>query len=114
MYLHARLLSPSRRLKLKIESNVFFAARQSRVFSEFEGLRWHAGGTPDKNDEEVRAAVARQCRLSSLVVVKETRLAEVSDPSSHKTLRTGILLVPPYGRDFVRCGSNRRCSDAAE
>ena len=40
-------------------------------------MRWHAVGTPDENDEQVRAEVARQCRVSSLVVVKETRLAEV-------------------------------------
>lgn len=58
--------------------SVFFSTRgQSRVFSELERLRWQAGGTPDENDEEVRAAVSRQCRLSRLVVVKETRLAEV-------------------------------------
>lgn len=53
------------------------------MFSEFESLRWQTGGTPEENDEEVRAAVARQCRRSSLVVVKETRLAEVGDQSKH-------------------------------
>lgn len=58
---------------------VLFCA-QSRVLSASEGLRWQAGGTPDENDEETRAAVIRQCRLSSVVVVKETRLAEVRSP----------------------------------
>eukprot|EP00752_Nemacystus_decipiens_P005528 g5000.t1 len=58
--------------------NLFSFSHISRVFSELEGLRRHGGGTAEENDEAVRAAVARQCRLSSLVVVKETRLAEVA------------------------------------
>lgn len=56
--------------------------QQSRVLSESEGLRWQAGGTPDDNDEETRAEVIRQCRISSVVVVKETRLAEVRTPQN--------------------------------
>lgn len=54
------------------------------MFSEVEGLRWRAGGTPEENDEGVRAEVTRQCRVSSLVVVKETRLTEVGDLSRHR------------------------------
>lgn len=60
------------------------------MFSEVEGLRWHGGGTSEENDEMVRTEVVRQCRLSSLVIVKETRLAEVGgDQSSLKTARAG-------------------------
>lgn len=51
--------------------------QQSRVLSDVEGLRWQAGGTPEENDEVVRQAVVQQCLLSSVVIVKETRLAEV-------------------------------------
>ncbi|CAM9478890.1 unnamed protein product [Ectocarpus sp. 12 AP-2014] len=68
-----------------------YIVERSRVLSESEGLRWKAGGTPDENDEETRAAVIRQCRLSSVVVVKETRLAEVAPR----------LSTPELGLEFL-------------
>ncbi|CAM9433549.1 unnamed protein product [Ectocarpus sp. 6 AP-2014] len=68
-----------------------YIVERSRVLSESEGLRWQAEGTPDENDEETRAAVIRQCRLSSVVVVKETRLAEVAPR----------LSTPELGLEFL-------------
>lgn len=53
---------------------------KSRALSEFEQLRWHAGGTPNDNDELVRDWLSRDCRLSKIVVIKETRLPEASSP----------------------------------
>lgn len=52
---------------------------QSRPLSEFEQLRWHVGGTPEDNDRLVRDWLARDCQLSKVVVIKETRLSEVRD-----------------------------------
>ncbi|CAM9368498.1 unnamed protein product [Ectocarpus fasciculatus] len=68
-----------------------YIVERSRVLSESEGLRWQAGGTPDDNDEETRAEVVRQCRISNVVVVKETRLAEVAPR----------LSTPELGLEFL-------------
>lgn len=74
------------------------------MLSAFESLRWEAGGTSEENDEGVRAAVGRQCRQSSVVVVKETRLAEVTKKSKKQTACVckffGNLYVPTS--KFVR------------
>lgn len=60
--------------------NACMSYLKSRALSEFEPLRWHAGGTPNDNDELVRDWLSRDCRLSKIVVIKETRLPEVSSP----------------------------------
>ncbi|CAM9617682.1 unnamed protein product [Ectocarpus sp. 4 AP-2014] len=70
-----------------------YIVERSRVLTGSEGLRWKAGGTPDENDEETRAAVIRQCRLSSVVVVKETRLAEVAPRLSTPELGLEFLYI---------------------
>ncbi|CAM9726628.1 unnamed protein product, partial [Pylaiella littoralis] len=70
-----------------------YIVERSRVLSAFESLRWEAGGTSEENDEGVRAAVGRQCRQSSVVVVKETRLAEVAPRLSMAELGVEFLHI---------------------
>ncbi|CAM9846733.1 unnamed protein product, partial [Scytosiphon promiscuus] len=84
-----------------------YIVERSRVLSQFEGLRWKAGGTPEENDEEVRAAVVQQCRLSSVVVVKETRLAEVGSKISAEELGTEFLHVVRDPRAAIHGMSER-------
>ncbi|CAM9443525.1 unnamed protein product, partial [Choristocarpus tenellus] len=54
-----------------------FIVERSRALSEFEELREQGGGTPDENDELVRRWLARDCRLSKAVIIKEVRLSEI-------------------------------------
>lgn len=60
-----------------VTSPLHFQQPQSRPLSELEELRWLPDNSPDENDELVRSSLARECKLSKVVAVKETRLAEV-------------------------------------
>lgn len=91
---------------------VLFCA-QSRVLSESEGLRWQAGGTPDENDEKTRAAVMRQCRLSSVVVVKETRLAEVLSPQHFLRICVFVGVLYQYVLSCLEIVFRNRCQEGA-